>query len=934
MRRFGIYLLMALLCLVVVYLFISLVILISGIKKDVGSKSITAIKLPVTDSVTLAPDDKSNFTSPIAAVLTPLEYNIRIFPLLVQDETGSFNAKCETEITVKSNRNTLRIPVNIRNIHIQDAFVLDFYTRKPLEIKTVYWDKQNDIYLIHMEQPLNASHMYILRYIYSLKINKGGIGLYWESYVESLNRTRYSIISNLSPNYARTVFPCYDEPGFKTPFRVTIGRNNTTRTHSNSKIKITKDMKGMPGFVWDTYTKTVPMSTYLLAIMVTDFDNYTVTEENRFGHTIYGRSSILPYTKYTSTMVTKLVPIIEDLTGFHYELEQLDLMVVSDLKYAAMETWGLITFHESSCVVIQDLTSQSSLKHYATIAAHEVALQWFGNLVTPLSWSYVWLKEGFSMFFAYISMNLVEPSWDIDELFLKDSTEALTADALDNTYALLTPLKNTSGPIDIFHHILYIKSNSIVNMMYNFVGKDIFMDCIRNYIRAYAYGSAEQEHLWKIFDNVLSQQQVFPDHLSMTEIMHSWTYQHGFPILQINRNVHTGTIHLIQDRFHHDGPREESREMWHIPISWATQLNPQFNETKPKLWFSTKQMMINETSLRSAVLSDHWIFFNLKQTGFYRVNYDNGNWQLLFNDYKNFPPVIRAQIISDIFAMASGGFLDYNIAFHGASKLQSEISLIVWDIAITALKPIQVHFYNTSGFQQLMNILVDNVFRYVVNYTITNSHDEILNYACMVGNVECSRKALNYLRQRTSGKLELGVPKHLTYWVYCAGIRSGTDTDWYKLMDLYENNTLDKDPMTHGLGCYKKSSFLEKYLDRLTIDGRVTRELFLALLSVAANPYGARVALNYCEHHWNLIEDYGNESNTNLIGLITSLSNSLNTKEDLEVLKSLNVTKADEVKALKNAITKVHNNIMWGHRYKAAVGIAINSILHHTHLSS
>ncbi|KAI4487822.1 hypothetical protein M0802_011782 [Mischocyttarus mexicanus] len=461
--------------------------------------------------------------------------------------------------------------------------------------------------------------MYILNIKYTGSLNEQPIGLFRSKYYNEItNVTRWIAVSNFFPDFARRAFPCFDEPSIKAPFRISIGRKVDMRTHSNSIRIATEKINDLPDHVWDHYEKTPPISTYLIALMVTDFQSYQINVTDRPFHNVFARKDVQNDTTYIGNLIPPIVRFMENLTGFHYDLEKLDMIAVPSLAYSPMENWGLITFRESNVVLRNKNQQIDNKKRLAMIVSKEVAHQWFGNLVTPKWWSEVWLKDGFSSFFGIKALTMIESSWSVKDIMPMQYREMFEKEEKVNAHPLYFNLSITEKPLrDAFDTTANVKGNCLVNMIYHFIGESIFVSSIKKYIRGYYYRSADQNDLWDIFQHEIELSKSPLKNFSMKSIMKGWTNQAGFPVVHVIRNNETGFVELMQERFYKQDLNDHStkEELWSIPLTWTIESDQRFDGTLPKAWMLERRMVINDTGLSEAIFNNQWILFNINQTG-------------------------------------------------------------------------------------------------------------------------------------------------------------------------------------------------------------------------------------------------------------------------------------------------------------------------------
>nr|XP_012234185.1 PREDICTED: thyrotropin-releasing hormone-degrading ectoenzyme-like [Linepithema humile] len=859
----------------------------------------------------------------------PLEYTLKILPIL---EEGNFTMFGDVQIHFHSKMPIKHIRFHAYKLLIQDISVREYRSSNATEYINKYdvMDEEDfiDVYFLQL---LITKVTYVLHVKYTVPLHQEPVGFFRSAHIDQdTNETKWIAVSNLSPDYARTAYPCFDEPWLKAPFRISIGRKSNMRSHSNSMRKFTEEIHDMPGYVWDHYEKTLPMPTYVVAFMVTDFLSYDIDVVDRPSHTIFFRKEVANNIKYIGDLLPKVLRLIQNFTTFHYEMDKLDVIVVPQLAYSAMENWGLITFQEAF-IVTEETGITDSNKIVADIAAHEVAHQWFGNLVTPKWWDDVWLKEGFSSFFGYLALSVLEPvSWDLQTTFLMVCREVLDSDADETAHPLHIDLRKLNGLSSVFDWTPYVKGNCMAHMIYHFLGERIFLSSVRRYIRTYHYRSADQEDLWSIFQMQIDRAHGLPafSELRMKDIMRTWTYQAGFPILNVRQNRETGAIELTQDRFYHYGLNSTSEELWHIPLTWTTENEQQFGNTLPKAWMVKKRMKINDTVLSWASFNNQWILFNINQTALYHVNYDVENWKLLTKSFHTLSEVVKAQVLTDSSAIANAGLLDKRIMWNILEKLEVENSEMLWTVAMPLLSTIQDRLWNSSIFNFVMCKFINKLYSETAPFLDrknpalwTSFEINVMKSACSTGHRECLTVVRNFAQKLLQNESSNFVSQEFRRWAYCILMKDVTEEQWlthlkrYNKSEVYKNKSL-----AFALGCHTNATLLRKDLFIIFSQNIIPEHAEEILKSVASNPHAFDVAIEFLTLHWDKFHNGRKEdsfyANVTLTDTLRAFTRRIHQAKDVEWLRRLKGKSEKYDAAIKQVINRIQTNVAWYNKGK------------------
>ncbi|MGC8568697.1 MAG: M1 family metallopeptidase [Nitrososphaeria archaeon] len=367
------------------------------------------------------------------------------------------------------------------------------------------------------------------------------------------SRTGKFYTTQFEPNGARLFIPCVDRPDYKARFRLTVHVNRHTKVISNMLPERVEDNAN--GVTYH-FPETPPMSTYLLYLGVGDFDEIEdVHDGKKIMLAAYDGKSARG--RYAVEVAGRVIDFYESYFGIKYPLPKLHLIAVPEFAVGAMENWGAITFREIA-LLADEKSSESVRRNVATVVAHEIAHQWFGDLVTMKWWDDLWLNESFATFMSYKAIAAVFPEWDHWEDFVLAETDpALHMDSLSTTHPIHVPVKSPEEAEQIFDDISYGKGASVLRMLEDYLGEGNFRKGIMSYLKANAYANATMNDLW-ISLNEASGHDVL-------SIMTDWVTKPGHPVLIARRG--DGSVSIKQMRF---GYLQRSEDSWPVPLTYYT----------------------------------------------------------------------------------------------------------------------------------------------------------------------------------------------------------------------------------------------------------------------------------------------------------------------------------------------------------------------------
>ena len=482
---------------------------------------------------------------------------------------------------------------------------------------------------------------YTLRIDYRGNVNRSGVGLYRADYVAAGKPAR-TLATQLESIDARKVFPSFDEPAFRAVFELSVRAPRGLAVVSNMP-RATSRPDG--GATLHRFQPTPPMPSYLVAVSVGRFD------------ALAGRAAGVPLriltapgkraqAAYAMRVTQQVVPFYEGYFGVPYALPKLDQLAVPSVRQGAMEDWGLISYSENSVLFDPARSSPDTERWVFSTVAHEIAHQWFGNLVTAASWEEIWLNEAFATWMAEKATTRFNPAWQtgLERRFWLDRTMA--GDAGDATRAIRSGPVSESSVFDVFDGITYTKGGAVLGMLEQWLGEEQFRRGLAAYMRERKFSNATAGDLWYHMAQA-SQRDV-------ATVAASWTDQPGYPLLRV-ASVCEGqqTRVTISQRRMRDGaapPSPPSTDatgsLWQVPVRLARGSE-----------MSTVLLTAAQQTFALPGCSEVSLVANVGGIGFYRVKYDEALAGALVQRFVRLAPADQVTFLSDTFALAQAGEL-------------------------------------------------------------------------------------------------------------------------------------------------------------------------------------------------------------------------------------------------------------------------------------
>ncbi|KAM9376125.1 aminopeptidase N-like [Pholidichthys leucotaenia] len=548
-----------------------------------------------------------------------------------------------------------------------------------------------------------------------------------------------------------------------------------------------------------------------------------------------------------------------------------DQIALPDLSSVAMENWGLITYQEEALLYEEGVSSVMQKEVIATVIAHELAHQWFGNVVTMSWWNDIWLNEGFANYMSYFALDDLKFSVK-DIHIMGDLHSAFEEDALASSHPLSPPagsVLTSDEIIRMFDSISYNKGAMVLRMLADHVGETIFKNGIKMYLRELQFTNATQSDFWAYMqkaynDNRSPNKNAVPhaDYENIPFLMEPWTKQAGYPVITIN----TTKGSVFQKHFLFNTTVQSSR-YWPVFIS-----SIKSTSSEPK-----KDLLPDGTPVfKEGFIAKpgEWILANVNCTGYYRVNYNPENWKRLLTQLQanrdRIPLMNRGQLIDDAFNLARAKQVNVTLALNLTRYLIHERDYLPWESAVRNLEyfifmfdrsevygPMQVYLREqVEGlYDSLMNY-TDNSTMPKDDHTLQRKQMLAIEVACSNGLPSCVEMAKKEYSDWMNSNTTNRIDPNLRSVIYCQAVAAGGKEEWEFAWNKYQStsSTSEKQQLRRALSCTKTTWLLSRYLDYI-LDPKKIRLMDVAstINDIARNSAGQELAWNFIRAHWNYV---------------------------------------------------------------------------------
>lgn len=644
---------------------------------------------------------------------------------------------------------------------------------------------------------------YTIKLEFEGQISRQMNGIY-PSYFMKGSKQKTLIATQFESHHAREAFPCIDEPEAKATFQLSLTTGNHDVVLSNTPVhEVTKTAD--KNLKLTTFETTPRMSTYLLAFVSGDLEFTESKTKDGVVVRAYATPDNVKYTDFALKTAVDALEFYNHYFGIPYPLAKCDLVALPDFASGAMENWGLMTFREQA-LLVDPLNTSLSLKQYvATVVAHELTHQWFGNLVTMRWWTDLWLNESFASWMSYLAIDHLFPEWKLWTQFLVDEQSvAFTADALANTHPIEVTVNHPDEIRTIFDAISYEKGSSVLNMLHEYLGAEIFRDGLRLYLKRHAYGNTDTVDLWTALEEVSKK--------PVKDFMSAWTSQSGYPI--VHATIGTDKLELKQERFYLNSLAAKDSSTWPIPLLASEAIGV---STMDKA-----DLLINKVKPSSSFIINH------NQTSFFRTVYDSKHLAELAKAIKTgkLNELERFGLLSDVFEAAKAGYGTTTDVLKLLAVYVDEDSAIVWDVIAAGIGSLRIVMDEEvrDGLKPFIRQLVaKQLKRLGWDEKPTDSHFDLLLRPTILGLASFGeepavvKKAKELFANMTKPE---DLNPDIRAVVYGTVARSGGKAEFDKLVDLHNNSTHSEERVTlsGALTGFKQPELIDRALAMITTD--------------------------------------------------------------------------------------------------------------------
>ena len=639
-------------------------------------------------------------------------------------------------------------------------------------------------------------------------------------------------------HHAREVFPCVDEPAAKAEYDLTLITRPGITVLGNMPVKFQEENGDSHT---TTFERTPRMSSYLLAFVIGELHKKSARTKSGVEVNVWATPAQNENTlDFALDIATRSIDFYDEYFGVKYPLPKSDHVALPDFSSGAMENWGLITYRESCLLADPELTPESSRRFIATVIAHELSHQWFGNLVTMNWWNDLWLNESFANMMEYVAIDALHPEWRMWEDFATNEvTAALRRDSLDGVQSVQADVNHPDEISTLFDPaIVYAKGGRLLVMVRKLIGEEAFRAGLKSYFEKFAYKNTVGNDLWQELESASSQ--------PIVNLMNAWISQPGLPVVSVSSSHDVAT--LSQERLF-IGEHQPSDALWPIPLFANQPLDVKILDQKETTVSIEKPLQLN------CGLSAHFI-----------TKYDESTREYLLKKITELPTLDKICILQDATILARAGFENSASLLPLALSLKTETNEKVFGMAAGALTELRKFVDDNDAARDSLK-KISGEFAHATFKELdwdekageSDDDRERRTTALSLMIYSEDKEVLNEAKTRfDSNKLE-DLPTEIRALIISANVRHFETTEMIdNLFAAYKNtpsNDLQND-IAIGLTSTKNPETAEKILANIK-DSNIIRpqdasRWFVYLIRTREN---RQIAWNWLKENWAWVED-------------------------------------------------------------------------------
>ncbi|KAJ9617815.1 Aminopeptidase 2 mitochondrial [Knufia peltigerae] len=745
-------------------------------------------------------------------------------------------AKDSTTISL----NTLELDIHSTTVHADGALV----TSSP----SLSYDADTQTTTIDLGKSISKGQKVQLKHTYTGQLNDKMAGFYRSKRKDG----EYLAVTQFEATDARRALPCFDEPALKAEFTVTLIADEEMTCLSNMDVastemvdsEITGEKRKAVKF-----SRSPRMSTYLLAFIVAELKSIS-TSAFRLPIKVWMTPEQNEADgRFALDVAAKTLAFYEKAFQAPYPLPKMDMVAIPDFAAGAMENWGLVTYRVVDLLFDQKTAGAATKERVAEVVQHELAHQWFGNLVTMDFWDGLWLNEGFATWMSWYSCNEFYPEWKVWETFVIDTLQgALGLDGLRSSHPIEVPVHRAEDINQIFDAISYSKGSSVLRMISKYLGEETFIEGIRRYIKKHAWGNTQTSDLWDALGEASGK--------DVARVMDIWTKNIGYPVITVSENEKDSSITVKQNRFLRTGDVKAEEDKVLYPVMLGLRTKSGVDET----------LMLTERE-QTFKISGGLDFYKLNadHSAFYRTSYTPERLTKLGEAAQKGLLSVedRAGMIADAGALAASGYGQTSGILSLLQSFNTETQFVVWNEILTRINAVRnTWIFEDESIKDALKAFQLNLCSakaHELGWEFSDNEDHILSQfkslmfgsAGLAGDKKVQAAAKEMFSKFLAGDYA-AVHPNLRASVFAMALRDGGEKEWDALLARYHSaSTADeRNTCLRSLGRARSPELIQKTL-KLALSGKVKmQDIYMPIGGLSTTSEGIEKRWEWMWQNW------------------------------------------------------------------------------------
>ncbi|MDB5184588.1 MAG: aminopeptidase [Candidatus Saccharibacteria bacterium] len=745
----------------------------------------------------------------------------------------------------KAGRPSQRLTFHQKGLKITSARIIkhDKKGDQPVEIVRINNQDSFDEVRLHAAGPLYPGD-YSVTMAFEGTITKPMHGIY-PCYFTQDGTDKMLIATQFESHHAREAFPCVDEPEAKATFDLSLTSPVGQTAIANTPVK---DQHNEGDQTVTSFETTPKMSTYLLAFIFGDLGYLEATTKNGVLVRTYATPDHVQETAHSLAVAVKVLEFFDDYFGIPYPLPKLDMAALPDFSSGAMENWGLVTYREVAMLLDDKNGTIESKQYIATVVAHELSHQWFGNLVTMKWWDDLWLNESFATLMEYRAVDAIYPEWHIWEQFIShEAASAKRRDSLVDVQPIRCEVNHPDEISSLFDpSIVYAKGGTVLHMLMHHIGEDAFRTGLRAYFEKHRYGNTRASDLWEAFSASSGQ--------DIAAFMADWINKPGYPMVSVDWTPGSGKAALSQQRFLSDPAASiEAGDLWQTPLAATAELGT------PVLSLAKDEVAVPTSNVPFLLNHDgHSYFVPRYENAAHRQSLVQGiaDGQI--------DTIDRLLLLDNFTMLQRGGFISTVDALELLAAYEGEQAESVWGaIAMPiaeARRLIEGHEPSEAPLNRLISKLTAPLVAKLGWDDAPDDDASTLRLRGLVISLAVGAKTPELLEEGRKRFASFTKPEELSpstrSVVYFVGARHGSKADFDKLIALHNTSTSadERDEIASALTSTQEPANHSQLLEMLTGDDIRRQDLMHWWVWLLRNRFARDASWDWLVSHWGWIE--------------------------------------------------------------------------------